>query len=81
MVSSEPRNTAIGHDGVHRTRAAHPSSSKVEVSYRSKIEVFETVALAILTNLAQWYKVGPRPKFAGEPFEELKEIHSQLRES
>jgi hypothetical protein len=43
--------------------------------FRSRF--FETTGLAMLTTLIQRYRVEPHPKFAGEPFEQLKERYSQ----
>ena len=38
---------------------------------------FETAGLATIATLIQRYKVEPHPKFAGEPFEKLKERYSE----
>ena len=63
---------------MHWARVTHsPSNSKLRCLTVAKFRFFEKTVLAMLTTLIQHYRVEPHPKFAGEPFEQLKERYSQ----
>ena len=53
-----------------------PNQSKAEAFTIPESRFFEKTGLAMLTTLIRHYRVEPHPKFAGEPFERLKERYS-----
>ena len=68
-----------GQQGVHRARVTHLHRvvQSRSASPPPKFRFSETTAFGMLTTLIQRYKVEPHPKFAREPFEQLKERYSQ----